>query len=69
MFGAWLDVYWLVMPKFSADHFGFSFFYDVGLALGFAGFFLFAVRSFLSRHPTVPVGDPFLHETMHHHVY
>lgn len=65
---AWLDLNWLIMPTFSPNGFTFSF-WDVGIFLGFLGFFAFAVRRFLSKHATVPVKDPFLHETLHHHVY
>ncbi len=65
--GAWVDLFWLIMPYFSPKGVTFSF-WDFGLFLGFLGFFAFAVRRFLSKHNTVPVKDPFLHETMHHHV-
>lgn len=67
VFGEWLDLNYLIMPAFSKTGFSFSWM-DIGLFLGFLGFFCFAVRRFLSRHNTVPVNDPFLHETMHHHV-
>jgi hypothetical protein len=67
LFGAWLDVYLLVMPSFSADRFGLSI-YDIGLFVGFAGLVLFTVRRFLSQHNTLPIKDPFAHETLHHHV-
>ena len=50
------------------ERFGFSF-YDIGLFLGFSGILLFTVRRFLSQHQTIPVKDPLLHETLHHHVY
>jgi hypothetical protein len=69
LFGAWLDVYWMVMPNFSPERFGFSFLYDIGMAVGFLGVLFFTVRRFLSTHNTLPVKDPFLHETLHHHVY
>jgi hypothetical protein len=68
IFGAWFDLNWLIMPAFSPQGFTLSI-WDLGLFLGFLGFFLFAVRRFLSKHNTVPVKDPFLHETLHHHVY
>lgn len=68
IFGAWLDLYWMIMPAYSPDGLTFSV-WDVGMFLGFLGFFVFAVRRFLSKHATVPVKDPFLHETLHHHVY
>jgi hypothetical protein len=67
LIGGWMDVYWLVVPYYSPDKVAFSF-WDIGLFLGFLGFFAFAVRRFLSRHATVPVKDPLLHETLHHHV-
>jgi hypothetical protein len=63
----WFDLFWLIMPYYSPEKVTFSF-WDIGLFLGFLGFFAFAVRRFLSRHATVPVKDPFLHETLHHHV-
>ena len=66
-FGAWVDLYWLIIPYFSPEKFTLSIF-DLGLFLGFLGFFAFAVRRYLSMHATVPVKDPFLHETLHHHV-
>jgi hypothetical protein len=67
LFGAWLDLYLLIMPNFSPNNFAFSV-WDIGLGLGFLGVFVFVVRSFLAKHATVPVKDPFLHETLHHHV-
>jgi len=67
LLGAWVDMYWLIVPYFSPEKFSLSVF-DLGLFLGFLGFFAFAVRRFFSKHNTVPVKDPFLHETLHHHV-
>ncbi len=66
--GAWVDLFWLIMPYFSPKGVSFSIF-DIGLFLGFLGVFAYCVRRFLSRHAMVPEKDPFLHETMHHHVY
>jgi hypothetical protein len=68
LIGAWVDLFWLIMPYFSPKGVSFSIF-DIGLFLGFLGVFAFCVRRFLSRHAMVPEKDPFLHETMHHHVY
>ncbi len=67
LIGAWVDLFWLIMPYLSPKGFTFSIF-DIGLFLGFLGIFAFCVRRFLSRHATVPEKDPFLHETLHHHV-
>lgn len=67
LFGAWVDLSWMIMPTLLPNGFNVSI-WDIGILAGFLGFFAFAVRKFLSKHPTVPVKDPFLHETMHHHV-
>ena len=67
MFGAWVDLSWMIMPTLLPAGFNIAI-WDIGILLGFLGCFLFAVRNFLSKHNTVPVKDPFLHETMHHHV-
>jgi hypothetical protein len=66
-FGAWIDLYWLIIPYLSPAGISFSV-WDLGLFIGFLGCFAFMVRRFLSQHNTVPVKDPFLHETLHHHV-
>jgi hypothetical protein len=64
--GAWVDLYWLVLPYFSPKvTFAFG---DVGLFLGFLGLFAFVVRRFLAKHALVPQKDPYLGETLHHHV-
>jgi hypothetical protein len=65
--GAWFDLYWLVIPYFSPSGVSLTA-WDLGMFLGFLGVFAFTVRRFLSTHNTVPVKDPFLHETLHHHV-
>ena len=67
LLGEWIDLNYLIMPYLNPAGFSISWI-DIGLFLGFLGFFAFAVRRFLSRHNTVPVKDPFLHETLHHHV-
>lgn len=67
VFGEWIDLNYLIMPTFSPLGFTFSWM-DIGMFLGFLGFFCFAIRRFLSRNNTVPTQDPFLHETLHHHV-
>ncbi len=65
--GAWLDMYLMIMPILTPKSFTFGW-QDYGLLIGFAGVFLFAARKFLSRNFVIPVKDPFLHETLHHHV-
>jgi hypothetical protein len=67
LFGEWIDLNYLIMPTFSPDgfHVGWQ---DIGLYIGFLGFFLFFVRRFLAKHSLVPAKDPYLHESLHHHV-
>ena len=66
--GAWVDLSWIILPSFLPHGFSFAW-QDIGLFLGFLGFFLFFIRSYFSRNSLVPVKDPYLHETLHHHVF
>jgi hypothetical protein len=66
--GAFIDLFWIVIPFASPEGINLTV-WDIGLFIGFLGGFAFTVRRFLSKHATVPVKDPFLHETLHHHVY
>lgn len=63
----YLDIYWLVYPaKYETEvHFGL---YEICIYAGFLGAFLFAVTRFLSRNNLVPVRDPRISESLHHHV-
>jgi hypothetical protein len=63
----YVDLYWLVYPVFTHDHLKFGL-YEVFIFLGFLGLFLFSVTRFLSRNKIVPVGDPRIQESLHHHV-
>jgi hypothetical protein len=49
---------------------GFAFpgFLEIGTMLGFAGLFLFFVFGQLTKASLVPTNDPYLEETLHHHV-
>ncbi|MEO0041077.1 MAG: hypothetical protein RL329_525 [Bacteroidota bacterium] len=49
---------------------GFAFpgFLELGTMLGFAGLFLFFVFGQLTKASLVPTNDPYLEETLHHHV-
>lgn len=55
--GEWVDLYWLVMPATHAN-FHFPGWISLGEMLAFLGLFGLVVTGFLSRHSTVPVGDP-----------
>ncbi|MGE0528642.1 MAG: molybdopterin oxidoreductase [Bdellovibrionales bacterium] len=63
----YVDLYWLVYPNLTAEAvvFGLP---ELLIFGGFAGSFLFMVTRFLSRHPVVPIRDPRIHESIHHHV-
>lgn len=67
LFGEWIDLNYLIMPTFfpAGFHIGWQ---DMGMFLGFLGAFIFTVRKFLAKHNTVPVKDPYLHESVNHHV-
>ncbi len=62
-----VDLYWLVYPNYNAEsvRFGIS---EIFIFLGFFGAFLFVITSFLSKHNLVPLKDPRIHESLHHHV-
>jgi hypothetical protein len=63
----WVDIYWLVYPNFNEGEIVFSY-QEVGLFLGFAGVFIYAITKFLSKNSVVAVKDPYMHESLHHHV-
>ncbi|MGH9414595.1 MAG: hypothetical protein ACRD0Y_12770 [Terriglobales bacterium] len=57
----WFDCYWMVMPPVHS-HFYVPNWVEIGVFLGFLGIFGLLATRYLSKHPTVPVGDPkFLH--------
>lgn len=53
----WFDIYWMVMPTLHT-HFYVPNWVEIGVFLGFLGIFGLIATRYLSRHPTVPVGDP-----------
>ncbi len=61
------DLYWLVYPAYFEKvlHFGL---YEICIFLGFFGVFLFSVTRFMSKNNIVPIKDPYIQESMHHHV-
>jgi len=63
----WLDAYVWVMPgSVGIDkHFDF---YEIGLALGMAGFFLYVVLTALSKVPVQIKNHPYFEESIHHHI-
>jgi len=63
----YVDNYWLVYPNFNEGHAAFSL-TEVGVFLGFLGLFVVALSYFLGRFSVVPVKDPRLEESLHHHI-
>lgn len=63
----YVDLYWLSYPIFYEDEVKFSV-GEIAVFLGFFGVFLFAVTKFLSTNSLVPVKDPRIEESLHHHV-
>jgi hypothetical protein len=63
--GRWLDLYLLIMPEtLRVPAFGV---WEVLIPLGYAGVFLRLTTRALAQAPLVPLGDPFLEESLHHH--
>ncbi|HMN69042.1 MAG TPA: molybdopterin oxidoreductase [Bdellovibrionales bacterium] len=63
----YVDIYWLIYPNLTEERvvLGIP---EVLIWLGFMGSFLFVVTRFLSQHPVVPIRDPRIEESLHHHV-
>jgi hypothetical protein len=63
----YVDLYWLAYPSMyeESPKFGYQ---EVTIFLGFFGLFLWAITKFFSSHSLVPLKDPRIHESMHHHV-
>lgn len=62
-----VDLYWLVYPAYFEEHIKFGL-YEVLIFMGFMGLFLLAMTRFLSRNHLVPIKDPRIQESLHHHV-
>lgn len=63
----YVDIHWMVYPNLDpySPKFGYQ---EIGSFLMFGGLFLWAVTSFLSKNKLVPVKDPRIEESIHHHV-
>jgi hypothetical protein len=64
----YVDIYWLAYPAFYPDEVKFSL-GEIAVFLGFFGLFLMTTAKFLSSNKVVPVGDPRIQESLHHHVF
>lgn len=63
----YVDLYWLSYPVFYEDEVKFNV-GEIAIFLGFLGAFLFTMTRFLSSHSLIPLKDPRIEESMHHHV-
>jgi hypothetical protein len=65
LLGRWLDLYLVVMPEtVSTPTFGI---WEALIPLGYVGLFCFLIARALAQAPLLPIGDPFLEESLHHH--
>lgn len=66
--GHWLDYYMMIMPgTVGAEGRGFGI-EEIGIALGYVGLFTFLMLSALSKTSLVPKNNPFLEESLNHHI-
>ncbi len=65
--GHWVDVYLLITPGVLKDK-GVIGFFEVGLALGFLGSYIFVALNALTKAPVVVKKHPMLEESLHHHI-
>lgn len=74
LFMQYIDLHWIVYPNLvngDFDKYGGRFILswpELGTFLMFGGLFLWSVTNFLSKNPLVPVKDPRIDESTHHHV-
>lgn len=63
----YVDLFWLIYPNLNTETvlLGLP---EVLIWLGFVGSFVFVVTRFLGQYPIVPLKDPRMHESLHHHV-
>lgn len=80
IFGQWLDLFWNAMPATRLlhhgaeaaehiSHFGVGFgWQELAVGVGFFSLFLLILSFILERLPLVPVGDPRIEASIHHHI-
>lgn len=64
--GHWLDVYMIVMPGTVGHHWHLNLF-EIGLALGFLGLFVYVILSSVAKAPLMVKNHPYLEESIHLH--
>jgi hypothetical protein len=63
----YVDIYWLAYPALYEHKVVFGL-QEILVFLGFLGAFLWVLTRFFTKHNLVPVKDPRIHESLHHHV-
>jgi hypothetical protein len=63
----YVDIHWMVYPNLDPYSPKFAW-QEIGSFLMFGGLFLWSVTNFLSKNKLVPVKDPRIEESTHHHV-
>lgn len=66
LIGHYIDFYVMIMPSAVGDHFGFGLM-EIGSLLFFIGLFAFCGFRRLEKRPLLAKGNPYLHESEHHH--
>ena len=66
LLGRALDLYLMILPPFAGAKPVFGF-WEAGVLLGTAGVFGLVVLRALRQAPLVPIGDPYLQESLHYH--
>lgn len=63
----YVDLHWLIYPNLNGDEvvLGLP---EIAIFGGFAGVFMFSTFRFFSKHAIVPIRDPRIQESIHHHV-
>ncbi len=63
----YVDIHWMVYPNLDKESWLFGW-QEIGVFLGFGGLFIWSVTNFLSKHNIIPLKDPRIDESTHHHV-
>ena len=67
LIGHWCNVYLMIAPGTLFDHWHIGFI-EIGMFLGFLGFFLLVVNKALTKAPLFTKNHPFADESIHHHI-
>ena len=64
--GRWLDLYVMIFPSQTPEGPALGV-WEAGMTIGAIAAFLIVVFAALNRAPLVPMGDPYIRESLHHH--